>query len=294
MDFWDLTKLLFRRWWVSVPLLSVTLAGTVAAAMLIEPDYVATSYVQLIPPSTSIREPESKGKVKIVRNPWLDTGLNSLAKASLLTVQDAKVAEQLDAVGFSQNYTITLDNQLPILTFEVVGVSRDQASKTTDELVKRFEASNLALQKEFNAPSEQMVSTRRLDMGDNITLSTSKTKRALVAIFGSGLLIAVASTVAVDAILRRRRRKQTTGDETPAEEPQERPGVPASFRIPARAATGERRSGDVTPAAVRIAPNLEETARLQRPGEAGGDSVGESTIVLPSSWVKQNGRAKPR
>ena len=275
MDFWDLTKLLFRRWFVSVPLILATLGGTVAAYLKIEPDYVATSYVQFVPPSVSIREPETKGKVKIVRNPWLDTGLNSLGKAALLTVQDARVAEQLEDAGLSPNYTITLDNQLPIVTFEVVGVTRDEARRTTDELAARFSASADALQREFGAPAEQLVSVRRLDMGDNVTVSTSKTKRALVAIFGAGMLLAVGATVAVDALLRRRSRKRGP-EPVAAAEPQPEPGTAP---LPRAAAL---------PRPAQVAKRFEETVRLQRADQAAGDT----TLVLPASWTKQNGQAR--
>lgn len=301
MDFWDLTKLLYRRWYVSVPLLLLTLGGTVTAAMLVKPDYVATSYVQMIPPSVSTREPETK--VKIVRNPWLDTGLNSLAKAALLTVQDTNVADQLKATGFSEKYTITLDNQLPTLTIEVVGTTKVQAKATTEELTKRFAASVVSLQREANAPTEQFIDSRRLDQGDNITLSTSKTKRALVAIFGAGLLISVGFTVAVDALIRRRSGKRSGADEAedvaPVRDDTSRTydrsvaAQPGTGRTPAPQPAAEERSGAAaqdksTP--VGVAPSFEKTKRLRPPDEFSP----EATIVLPAPWTEKNGRAKPR
>ncbi len=304
MDFWDLTKLLYRRWFVSVPLILLTLGGTVAAAMLVKPDYVATSYVQLIPPSVSTREPEGKVKLKIIRNPWLDTGLNSLAKAALLTVQDTKVADQLDEAGFSDKYTITLDNQLPTLTFEVVGTSPQQAKLTTDELTKRFSASALALQRDSNAPTEQLVDTLRLDQGDNITKSTSKTKRALVAIFGAGLLVSVGVTVAFDALLRRRGRRKADAAQSDGSAldafPPGQGSSPMSQRSderrPARSVPQQRISPGVTnePSVTAptggVATSFEETKRLRPPDELSVDA----TVVLPVSWTNKNGRATPR
>lgn len=213
MDFWDLTKLLFRRWYVAGPLLLLTLAGTFIASQRIEPDYVATSYVQLVPPA--ITPKQSDGKAARPRNPWLDLGVSSLGKAGLLTVQDQKVVESLKKSGRSDDFTLTLDSSLPIVTFEVIGDTEDQASSTAEELIKRFDASVATLQKEYGAASDQSITTRQLDLGDNVTESTSKVKRALVAIGAVGLLLTVALTITVDAVVRRRRAGRPVAGEGP-------------------------------------------------------------------------------
>ena len=213
MDFWDLTKLLFRRWYVAGPLLLLTLAGTFIAGQRIEPDYVATSYVQLVPPA--ITPKQSDGKAARPRNPWLDLGVSSLGKAGLLTVQDQKVVEILEKSGYSEDFTLTLDSALPIVTFEVIGNSEDQASSTAEELIKRFDASVATLQKEYGAAPDQSITTRQLDLGDNVTESTSKVKRALVAIGAVGLLLTVALTITVDAVVRRRRAGRPVAGEAP-------------------------------------------------------------------------------
>ncbi|MCY1138193.1 hypothetical protein OWR29_09305 [Actinoplanes sp. Pm04-4] len=224
MDFWDLTKLLFRRWYISGPLLLLTVAGTLMAAKRIEPDYVATSYVQLVPPAVTPALTESKAPQP--KNPWLDLGVSSLGKAAMLTVQDQKVVEVLDKAGYSDDFTLELDQSLPIVTFEVIGHTEQQASTTTKELIKRFESSVRALQNEYGAPKNQLVTIRQLDLGDNVTESTSKVKRALVAIGGIGLLLTVALTIAFDALMRR--RKPATPPEAPAvaETPVADPVVP--------------------------------------------------------------------
>lgn len=215
MDFWDLTKLLFRRWYISGPLLLFTIAGTLMAASRIEPDYIATSYVQLVPPAVTPRLTESKAPQP--KNPWLDLGVSSLGKAGMLTVQDQKVVEVLHKAGFSDDFTLELDQSLPIVTFEVIGHTDKQASSTAEELIKRFEASVRALQNEYGAPKDQLVTIRQLDLGDNVTESTSKVKRALVAIGGIGLLLTVALTIAVDALIRRRKpRRPEAAPATPA------------------------------------------------------------------------------
>ncbi|MFY1636618.1 hypothetical protein ACN27F_25635 [Solwaraspora sp. WMMB335] len=206
MDFWDLTKLLFRRWYIATPLLLLAVASTGLAAATIEPDYVATSYVQLIPPTGSAAEDPDADPAP--RNPWFDLGLGSLSRAAIITVQDQTVLDQLDEDGYSTNFTIGFDTQLPVITFEVIGDTEQQATETSEELVRRFSESVAALQSEYGVSGDQSITTRRLDLGDNLKESTSKIKRALVAIAATGALLSAGVTVAIDAWLRRRARRR--------------------------------------------------------------------------------------
>ncbi|BCJ57100.1 hypothetical protein [Micromonospora endophytica] len=209
MDFWDLTKLLIRRWYVAGPLLLLTIGATLFAAVTIEPNHVATSYVQLVPPSVTPKE--SDGRAHRPRNPWLDLGLPSLAKAAILTVQDQRVVEGLKDAGFTDTFTLTLDQALPIVTFEVIAPTKEQASATTQELVRHFDESVARLQTDYGAAAEQTITTLRLTIGENVTESTSKVKRALVAIAAVGILLTTALTVLLDAVIRRRRARREEG-----------------------------------------------------------------------------------
>lgn len=279
MDFWDLTKLLFRRWYVAGPLLILTLAGTYYAAQRIEPDYVATSYVQLVPPAVTPKQTD--GKAPQPRNPWLDLGVSSLGKASLLTVQDQKVVKVLHKAGHSDNFTLTLDSSLPIVTFEVIGDTERQATTTAKELIKRFDSSVAALQNEYGAPKNQLITTRQLDLGDNITESTSKIKRALVAIGGIGLLLTVALTIAVDALVRRRRADRAEAVETtpvpaPAADGEVAATPPAQPVLPAQPVQPSLRGAQ----AVNINHHPEIVRQRARPGAGDRTGPGEQTAAI--------------
>ncbi|WP_328468558.1 hypothetical protein OHA21_52105 [Actinoplanes sp. NBC_00393] len=282
MDFWDLTKLMFRRWYVSVPAVMLAIGATLFVATRVEPDYVATSYVQLVPPAIT---PKANDETKAsARNPWLDLGLASLTKAGMISVQDKKIVKALKTAGYSDDFTLTQDPQLPILTFEVIGDDEVQATQTSEQLVKRFSDSVATLQDEYGAPKEQLITVRRLDLGDNVEESTSKVKRALIAVAAVGGLLAVALTVAIDAWLRRRDRKRADGAVVPAAgEPPVRPSavVPMSEAVPVPAKVGAAHDdGDAEPERRAVG---EETAKLV--------PTGEETIVLPSpTWQSRNNR----
>jgi len=203
VDFWDLTKLLFRRWYIAGPLLLVSIAAAGWTGVSVQPDYIATSYVQLIPPTAAAEDPDDE-QPRTPRNPWLELGLGSLSRAAALTVQDQVVLKQLHSDGFSENVVITLDNQQPIMTIEIIGESEEQATETSEEVVRRLQASVAALQSDYGASEQSFITARRLDRGDNIAEANSKVKRAMVAVAGVGVLLSAALTIGVDGLLRRR------------------------------------------------------------------------------------------
>ncbi|WP_305784103.1 hypothetical protein [Symbioplanes lichenis] len=257
-----------------MPLFLVAIGATGFVASRVEPDYVATSYVQLVPPAIT---PKAVDDTKAsARNPWLDLGLASLTKAGMISVQDQKVVKQLHDAGFSDDFTATQDPQLPIVTFEVIGDDEAQATLTSERLIKHFSDTVGTLQKDYGAPKDQMITARRLDLGDNIEESTSKVKRALIAVAGVGALLAAALTVAADALLRRRSRKKAA----PAETPTPAPEVPAVASVLPKQRTAVA-AGSPAPAASAG----DETQVISRP-------PGEETVVLPSPGGA-NGSKRP-
>jgi hypothetical protein len=207
VDFWDLTKLLVRRWVIFVPLL--LLSGCLAALTLshVKPDYVAHAYVQLVPPMIGNAGPG--GSTAIQRNPFLSQSLESLGNAAIVTVTDYSVVDALKAGGYSDSYTLTMAQDGPLITFEIVGKTSAQAKATADELIRRFSEGVTNLQR-ATAPvaDADLIKAVRLDRGTNVEKSSSKMKRAVVAVGGAGFLLDIGVTIAVDAWLRRRRRNR--------------------------------------------------------------------------------------
>ena len=110
MDFWDLTRLLLRRWYFAVPALALTAIASVWTMVGVPPNYVATAYVQIAPP---ISQPTAPGTQSLdQRNPWIALGMYNLANAAILTVQQQGVVESLKANGYSESFTATLNLSL--------------------------------------------------------------------------------------------------------------------------------------------------------------------------------------
>ena len=314
MDLWDLTKVLFRRWYVTFPLVALTAAGCVAVVAYTEPDYTVTAYVQLIPPTEQANVPPSQE----IRNPWLDLGLDSLNSAAKVTTLDSAFLKSLEQGGLTESVTITEGYPNPVATIEVVGHTREQATRTADMVVARYSRIVTELQTTRGVNTNSMISTLRLDTGNNIEVTNGKIKRAVIAVAGAGLLLTAGFSVGLDALVRRRRRRPTNLDELdgprvaptptvshaardipPAPPPAPRTAPPQEPYIP----TGP---GSVGPSGQRVAPRsfdvlvsrspvrdpkvtveygskVPETAEPQEPTVPFAPLPPDATIILPLS-----------
>ena len=287
MDFWDLTKLLVRRWKIVSPMFVLSAALAVLTITQVRPDYVATAYVQLVPPVVAGAEPG--GTTADQRNPWIGLGLETIGNAAIVTVTDRSVQKQMKALGYSDSYTLTMGSTSPMVSFEIIGKSEAQARGTAEQLVERFSRSVANLQSAYSVVPSDAISTRRLDLGTNVEQSNSKVKRAFIAVVGAGLLLSAAGTVAIDAWLRRRQRRRTAVDAAalPGSSVSDRPSSPPAM-VPAPAAVrAVERDGSKQPTVmvdehptVRIrmssAPRREQ-APPPPPAPA------DATIVLPQT-----------
>jgi capsular polysaccharide biosynthesis protein len=236
LDFWDLTKLLYRRWYLTVPMLLLTGVASIWTLVGVKPNYIATAYIQLVGPVIQPTEPGQQSADQ--RNPWLQQGLNPLANAGVVTVQDYSVIQALHDAGYSDTFTAQLNSGAPLVTFEITGSSPAQATATANEIVARFQRSVADLQTASGARPSDLVTAKRLDLGTNIQESNARVKRAVVAVGGVGLLLTIGLTVGVDAVLRRRSRAAAGLDIEDLAPPPGSPAVgPRADRVGDRVAT---------------------------------------------------------
>jgi capsular polysaccharide biosynthesis protein len=212
LDFWDITKLLVRRWQIALPMLLLSVIITAVTMSQVKPDYVSTAYVQLVSPNAGNHEPGAVTPDQ--QNQWIGLGLSTLGNAAIVQVMDQTVADEFKRNGFAETYTVTMGESTPLVTFEVTGSSKAQAKETTDALVTKFTDSVEALQKANGVSNKAiMITGTRLDAGGNVKKSSSKVKRALVAVAAAGLLLTAGATIGADAWLRRRQSGEPLLDE---------------------------------------------------------------------------------
>lgn len=281
MDFWDLGKLLGRRWRISVPMLLLSIALTAVIFTHVKPDYVATAYVQLVPPVPVQVDPGKPARAQ--RNPWLNEDLKTLASAAVVSVQDIGYIQSLKDAGYSDSFTATVGDTTPLMTFEVTGKSAAQASGTADQLVDQFDKSLNSLQTSYGVTDVDLITPKRLDGGTNVVASSSNVKRSVAAVAVVGLLLAVAVTITADAWLRRRgRRKTAAADVLPS-------AAPLLMDVPPPAAAPPPLSSlfEPPPAATETIPLV-----MTRLFHAAGSSNGNARRAAPDRASSEPGSAE--
>jgi hypothetical protein len=280
MGIWEVSRLLARRWPVSVPLFLLTVAATLVAGFNVRPDYVGTTYVSLLPPT--VQRTAGAGQTLKV-NPW-DT--ETLGSAIVVYLNTGSLADRLVAEGFGRVWQASLEEKYKgVIRIAVTSPTRAQARSTlvrllaeVDDEVNRQQARYPDLQ------AVDKITTTRLDSADDVEPSTGNVKRATVVVAVAGLLLTMAATAGVDAARRRRlRERASSGDpatstDTDATQPVVITNVP--LHIPIAGA----------------APPVPNSGRYVPSGQTGkpARTPDDSTIVLPLSnapWAERPGRA---
>jgi hypothetical protein len=186
----------------------VSLASVVVISRTVPPDYSATGHVTMIPPSNRTAA-ETVGRVQ---NPWEELGFRALGQAVIIKLSDQKVLEELVDAGFTDNFTVGMDDRTPLFTVESIGTSPEQAISTTREVMKIIDVEVVARQTQYGVAGGDLITTLALDNGDTIVKITSKATRVLLVAAAVGVLLSAATTIAIDAILRRRARRAVSAE----------------------------------------------------------------------------------
>jgi hypothetical protein len=211
VDLWDLTRLLIRRWYFAVPMLLASVAAVVVAAQTVSPDYKSLGYMQLIPAPSAGKplDPDAKPRPA---NPWNDLGYAALGNAAALTVTDPTTLERLADEGYSDSVTVVLNERTPLFEIEAVGDSKEQSAATVKHVIELLQNDISAKQKQYGTLAEDTISTLVINDGSSPEQDGGKVKRVLIVAAGLGLLLTMASTIALDYWLRRRSRRRAEED----------------------------------------------------------------------------------
>jgi len=284
VDLFDLTRLLFRRWYFALPLLLVSLTGVLLLSKTVDPDYSAEGHLQLLPATgsadtsaTTTGKSTTKQPTR-VHNPWGDLGYNALGQAAIVKVEDDSVAKALTGAGLSDNFTVTIEYGTSFLSIEAIGKSAPQATASVQRLMTVLAQFVESEQSRFGVAKVDMITTLALDQGEKVTVVTSKQKRVLIVAAGIGILVSAGATIGLDALLRRR-NKRHADPEDEVIGGSERDGGEATRLIRPGKTGGARRAG----ASVRLDPQV-TGAPAPAPRQP-SPSVEETQTIIPSSTV---------
>ncbi|ASW56429.1 hypothetical protein [Plantactinospora sp. KBS50] len=288
MDLLDLLRLMLRRWYVTVPVLLLTLAGAVVVGQRIDPEYKTSAAIVLIPPTTPAPEPE-RGTAPRPGNPWLAIGGDQMAQAVQISVSARPAQERVVRAGGQAGYKVSVVARTSILSVDVTASSRSRALATVTTVTRLIGEEVAARQAEYRPRAGEQITTKVLDAGLDIGQSRSNVLRAQLVLLVLGLLAAAAGAAVLDAVLRHRsarrtRRPRAQDDAVPATRarvepaaldaapPEPAPGArtPVPVPAPARAPGGPDRRAPV-PADWDVAPAPDDTVVLTTVRRVGRD-----------------------
>ncbi len=215
MDLWSLVQIMFRRWWVVVPLLALTAWCTIALTDSIPPEYEVDGAILLVGPGVDDELADEVGTNN--RLLQLSGSLGTVAEALGLTLQSQATRAEFDQRGLIPEYVVGVDSRSPIMQFLVAGEDPDAIVATMDALMTEAEAQLTLRQDELDTSTEDRIEIQRISSDNEPTPGFGSRRRAQILLAAVGVVVTLASAIAVDALLyfgrrrRQRRAEEPTG-----------------------------------------------------------------------------------
>ncbi len=274
MDLSTLLEALRRRWYVTIPAILLVIAAALSVVNSAEPEYSATRSVVLVrtgllPPDAVVSASDDPADAAaaddaapddatagsdepVPRNPYTEfsasVGITAEVLQEVALGGDARQA--LRQEGLSDDYTVGVDDDAPILVIEATAASPAVAIESAEEVARLVVDDLEARQDRFEVPEESRIVTDDVVVPDRTTRNDTARNRALigVAVLGTVFVVAVALTVDLFALSRggRRGRSDPGGDD---EDDDSTPGVADTVarlgaRLSPRRWVAARRSSD--------------------------------------------------
>ena len=218
MDLWDIIRMLFRRWYLTLPLLAIAAGGAYYAAQGIEPTYTASAAGVFLEPVVTLPLDQ------LAPNPWVQAGVATTASAVVGSAVDPITKSKVVADGFAGDYTVLLASRSVLFSVYAPASTPDEATATLDHVLGVMRDDLRAKQDTYNVPADQQLVIQAAS-GTSIVATRDGIQRVLLAVAGLGIVLTTGIVVLVDSLLARRktrgdlrRRAVDLGDGLPDEE----------------------------------------------------------------------------
>ncbi|MDQ4054436.1 MAG: hypothetical protein M3237_17280 [Actinomycetota bacterium] len=200
MDFWELTVILARRWYVFLPVLLVMLFGTYLLGQRVEPSYSAQASMLVAGPGDELGD----------GNPYADSEKAAQALFVIMASPEAfsSVSSQTEAPD-AVDYTVSHVAQSAILEIYVDAPTAETALQTVRAVVSVIK-SRLKEAQDATVVAEKGHS-KVLALSPPSEAVPSTDGRTRVLLVGSGVsgLLALTAALTLEGFQRRRRPKDT-------------------------------------------------------------------------------------
>lgn len=221
MDFWQTVLVVFRRWYVALPvfLLSIGLAGY--SYKSVPKVYTSSSVLVLAQSLTGGSQPSNPAEPRWLTNPMLNFE-RGLSMAGSIVIQALRTPETAAALGVGPGsdtkYTINNGSSNPelLITGPFIFItgesgSADAAKDIVERVAQRARMELEQRQESLNAPPETYIRVVEVVPPTTPQALTGASKgRAAAAALGLGLVATLTAVFASESIIQARRPRRGT------------------------------------------------------------------------------------
>ena len=206
MDFFDLVKLMARWWFVTVPMMILTLVATAALSDRIDPEFTARGSMILAVPSTGA-DAEDGGTDATVANPLLSINgaLPTTAYVTALSIGSPQVASILAEEGYSTSYDVAAEARMPIILLETRAPTREMATNTALRLIDLVDNDLQLRQDAADVPGDDRVTADVISVAVVGGADYGGRTRMRIVLLGLGLGATVGAVFVLEGLRQRRR-----------------------------------------------------------------------------------------
>ncbi len=201
-----------RRWYLLLAGAVVTAGLGLAAWQLSPPLYTAHGTELLLPPEAQVAQG--------THNPLLElTGLEAPAAFVIAQLNGQDSRERIEQLAPNAEYSVETDPALrgPTVMVTMTDETPEDTLRALTLVLDTVPEILQSSQSQLGVPAEAAVGTMRLAIDSEPSPELSPTLRTVILAIGVGIVITLALTVGVDALLRRRSARRRTQTEISTE-----------------------------------------------------------------------------
>jgi capsular polysaccharide biosynthesis protein len=209
MDLFAALVALGRRWYLTIALLIVLLAGTYVAASATKPEYKAEASVIVLSPIQAGPDATNQGPV----NPYLNAGPAVFANVLSRVMAADTTKQQILKAGGTSSYTVGQGTSTngPIINIEATSPDPTLATRTAALLISAINHEAVQKQQKANVATKSYITTQTVTAGDKPSKLQGSRTRVTVAVGAMGGVLTFATVLLIDNYLTARRNRQRRG-----------------------------------------------------------------------------------
>lgn len=202
MDFLDVAKLLARWWYVTMPLVLLTITAAFIVSQGIQPEFTAQGSVLVVAPSA-----DETGQGAGGSNPLLtqNAALPTTAYVTSLALTSPQVGFLLGEEGLSTSYDVAVEDRLPIILLETRAPTRELATNTALRIVELIEDDLRLRQDAADVPSAERVSSVVIGVSSSGGADYGGRERLRIVVTALGLMLTLGAAFLLEGVAQRRR-----------------------------------------------------------------------------------------